>query len=288
MRITKRLRLVLEGGMATKKTVNGTSSTITERGRKVRFNGWDSVFTSNNSIAIFAHGFVTGDAVQYQFDNVNNSAIGGLQNMGIYYVIRVSNNLLKLASSLANAQANTPITLSIPLTVIADHYLVSVNQNTYNVISQYDFKLNPTNIDFSPDDNLRIAIDSFVWKRRVEAFQSYDTGYIALRSGFINDVYYETNQSTTRTSPIDKGLFVMQYFNFDKDIEYHNDNIISNSFALNSQGIASFLNNNLSIAVNQAMRSSAGYQLIDGNLEPNNFIITFVIYAYEDDENDKS
>ena len=136
MRITKRLRLVLEGGMA-KKTINGTSSTITERGRKVRFNGWDGVFTSNNSIAIFAHGFVTGDTVQYQFDNVNNSAIGGLQNMGIYYVIRVSNNLLKLASSLANAQANTPITLSIPLTVIADHYLVSVNQNTYNVIGVF-------------------------------------------------------------------------------------------------------------------------------------------------------
>ena len=44
----------------------------------------------------------------------------------------------------------------------------------------------------------------------------------------------------------------------------------------------------MAIVVNQAMRSSAGYQLIDGNLEPNNFVITFVIYAYEDDENDKS
>lgn len=284
MRITKRLRLVLESGNG-KKTVGGTSSTITQRGRKVRFNGWDAIFPATNSIAIFAHGFVTGDQVQYQFDNVNNTGVGGLVNMTVYFVIRVNNNLLKLATSLTNAQAGTAIALTIPLNIIADHYLVSVNQNAYNVNSQYDFTLNPTNIDFSPDDKLRIAIDSFVWKRSVEAFQSYDTGYVGLRSGFINDVYYETNRNTFNVAPIDKGIFVLQYFNFDKDIEYHNDNIISNSFAINNQGISAFLNNNLSLVVNQAMRSSTGYQLIDGNLDPNNFIITFVIYAYEDDEN---
>ncbi|MDK9703142.1 MAG: DUF4347 domain-containing protein [Sulfuritalea sp.] len=63
-----------------------------------------------NSIGFaYAHGLNTGDAIVYKKGVAANSALGGLADNTTYYVIKVDNNTVKLASSQANALANTAI-----------------------------------------------------------------------------------------------------------------------------------------------------------------------------------
>jgi len=64
----------------------------------------------SSTIAINAHGFSTTDPVNFSI--LTGSSISGLVNGSTYYVIRVNDNEIKLASSAANAIANTPITLT--------------------------------------------------------------------------------------------------------------------------------------------------------------------------------
>ena len=63
----------------------------------------------NNSFYYPNHYFVTGSSVVYTTTDTN---IGGLNNDTTYYVIRVSQNYFKLASSLDNANINSEITLT--------------------------------------------------------------------------------------------------------------------------------------------------------------------------------
>lgn len=67
------------------------------------------VSTANSTLTILNHRFVTGQRVTY--NDGGGTAIGGLSN-GVYYVTKVSKDTIKLASTYANAIANSNITLS--------------------------------------------------------------------------------------------------------------------------------------------------------------------------------
>ncbi len=64
-----------------------------------------------NSIRLPQHPYVSGDVVRY-FSNGGND-VGGLTNTGIYYIIRVNENYIQLATSLENATAGTPVPITI-------------------------------------------------------------------------------------------------------------------------------------------------------------------------------
>jgi len=74
----------------------------------------DTVDTTANSITISTHPFETGDQVLYDATTLDATAvaIGGLTSGQNYFVIRVDGDNVKLASSLANANAGTAISLS--------------------------------------------------------------------------------------------------------------------------------------------------------------------------------
>ena len=81
-------------------TVNAVSYTIPT----------SAVDTSTETITYSAHGLSTGNKVTYQ--NGGGSSISGLTSGTEYYVIKITDNTFKLATSLANANASSAINLT--------------------------------------------------------------------------------------------------------------------------------------------------------------------------------
>lgn len=67
------------------------------------------VSTTDNTITVVGHRFLTGQRVSY---TTSGGSIGGLSSGTNYFIIKVSLNEIKLASSLANANNNIAINLS--------------------------------------------------------------------------------------------------------------------------------------------------------------------------------
>jgi hypothetical protein len=67
------------------------------------------VSTTNSTLTFTGHRFITGQRVTY---STTGTTIGGLSSGSVYYIIKTDQNTLKLASSYANALANTSITLT--------------------------------------------------------------------------------------------------------------------------------------------------------------------------------
>jgi hypothetical protein len=71
---------------------------------------FDSNTISSNQITITSHGWSTGDTIVY--DRNSNTALTNLTDGSTYYVIYVSANAFKVATTSANATAGTAITLT--------------------------------------------------------------------------------------------------------------------------------------------------------------------------------
>jgi hypothetical protein len=91
---------------------------------KFVFNGSDAniVSVANNTISIENHGFITGNKVIY--GNGGGTSITGLSNSAVYFVIKVDNDTIKLATSAANAIAGTAQDIT-GLGVGTDHIIIS-------------------------------------------------------------------------------------------------------------------------------------------------------------------
>lgn len=72
---------------------------------------WDSANIATNQITIAAHGYISGDAVVYTSNGAGTTPTG-LAVGTVYYIIWVSNNIISLATSYANALAGTVLTIS--------------------------------------------------------------------------------------------------------------------------------------------------------------------------------
>ncbi len=79
------------------------SGTLTRNGQTFTSNSGTSVFTATS------HGFQTGNLVRV---STSSALPSGLAANTSYWVIRLSSSTYQLATSLANAQANTPLTIS--------------------------------------------------------------------------------------------------------------------------------------------------------------------------------
>ena len=117
-------------------TVNGvpTATTFT-----VPANGFvpniEKVFTprsvvdiQQNNIRLLSHGFITGTAVTYSA--AGGTAIGGLTNATVYYVINISKDHIQLASTVENASSGVPIVLTT-FGAGVDHTLTSSQINGF-------------------------------------------------------------------------------------------------------------------------------------------------------------
>ena len=68
------------------------------------------VNTTDNTITITSHGFTTGDVISYTSDG--GTAIGGLDDATQYHVEKIDDNTIKLATSKANLDADSFISLT--------------------------------------------------------------------------------------------------------------------------------------------------------------------------------
>ena len=106
------------------------------------------VDTSNNTIFIKKHGYVTGEKVVY---TAESSLIGGLSNNGIYYIVKFSEDKIKLSSSYYNSTKNTPEV--IDFTSAEDGTLSLVNPRIFAISNR------PIKFDLS-DESLSYSIES--------------------------------------------------------------------------------------------------------------------------------
>ena len=86
-------------------TANGFVPTIVKA-----FNPRRVVNLQQNTIQVLSHGFITGTKVTYSHGG--DGAMGGLTNGTDYYVINISKDYLRLASSAENASSGVPIVLT--------------------------------------------------------------------------------------------------------------------------------------------------------------------------------
>ena len=86
------------------------SITNTSGASVISFDGDIDVDDGGDSITYVAHGFVTGDLVTYT--DGGNTAITNLTDGAQYYIIKSTNDVVKLASSSANATAGTAINIT--------------------------------------------------------------------------------------------------------------------------------------------------------------------------------
>lgn len=74
------------------------------------FNAATSIIPLDKTITIIEHNLLTGDSILY--NNGNGTSVGGLTNNSTFFVIRITNDTFKLASSDALAQAGTAIAIT--------------------------------------------------------------------------------------------------------------------------------------------------------------------------------
>ena len=87
-----------------------------------------NVNISTNTITIAAHGYNTGDLVVYKADS---TAIGGLDDAAVYYVIKINNNTIKLAESLIDSDPR----YCLDDTYFASDYVTITSYNELNLTS---------------------------------------------------------------------------------------------------------------------------------------------------------
>ena len=90
------------------------SETVSDANEAAKtFDPSSAVNTSDETISITDHGFSTGDVVKYETGGATDTPIKNLSNGGVYFVIRVDENTVKLAKSYADATASTPAPIDL-------------------------------------------------------------------------------------------------------------------------------------------------------------------------------
>lgn len=122
----------------------------------------DDISTRRDTIRLFAHGLRTGDILEYQFLSgkyvgtraSTNNGHNFLQSGTQYYVIKVDNNLIRLATNLTNANAKRAIDITEQTyqgSGASYHAFKKVNSPSFktNVISHASFNMDDQ--VFGPD-----------------------------------------------------------------------------------------------------------------------------------------
>ena len=144
-----------------------------------------TVSTTNNTITLSSHGLSTYD--RFRYNNNGNNNIGGLSNLVTYYVIKVDDNTIKLATNYANTVSGTAINLT------------SVTGSTTQ-------KYNATTFSDNPVLALRDYLKDTIYGLKTEDVEINDTNFIA-SSNTCDEVVNVTNPSGTEKRFTCNGAF---------------------------------------------------------------------------------
>ena len=115
------------------------------------------VSTANDTITVVGHRFLTGQRVSY---TTSGGSIGGLSSGTNYFIIKVSLNEIKLATSLANANNNVAINLSSVGTG-TDHNL-TVAFDSINTRFKLTFGDGDFNAEVTKAPQLQVSINGVI------------------------------------------------------------------------------------------------------------------------------
>lgn len=144
-----------------------------------KFFASSDVNTANNTITMASHGYITGDMIVYRADS---TAVGGLEDSAVYYIIKIDNNTIKLAESLIDSDPR----YCSDDTYFAEDYvtitsyneldLTSAGVGNYHVISKEYF------INFT-------SAGTGAQQRFIDAMDASGSGYKAIPAvTFISDI----------------------------------------------------------------------------------------------------
>jgi hypothetical protein len=138
-----------------------------------------NVNISTNTITIAAHGYNTGDLVVYKADSTE---IGGLDDTGVYYVIKINNNTIKLAESLIDSDPRYCLDDTyfaadyVTISTYSELNLTSVGVGNFHALSKEYF------INFT-------SAGTGAEQRFIDAMDASGSGYNAIPAvTFISDI----------------------------------------------------------------------------------------------------
>ena len=238
-------------------TFNLVNNSITVPLVTQTFDPQTKLYTAENFIEIPVHRFTTGAEVTYS--NGGGGDIGGLTDGQSYFVIRISKDGIRLASTYDNAIAGTAITLSTTGTGSV-HELSSANINgenlgigtirliaDNNIITGFDTKFNQT---FKSGDSIIVGVSSTtVYTGTVYGVLSdTEVQVITAPTTTVYDTYflnqtalYVKSNAFSVHRPFDGGVEINAGFNADSQIvrqtrryfRYQSGKGIASQFAVN-------------------------------------------------------
>ncbi|MCG8448164.1 MAG: hypothetical protein MI725_01115, partial [Pirellulales bacterium] len=130
IQLTKDLPIDIDNSLTSSDARHTISETTLTKFNPALTSDSGNVNTSDDTIAITGHGFVTGQEVIYS--SLSGEIIEGLVEGKSYYVIRNDANTIRLADSLTNAFAATPVAVDITAAGTGtDHALVVRNTQSF-------------------------------------------------------------------------------------------------------------------------------------------------------------
>jgi hypothetical protein len=161
----------------------------------------DSANAANVFITISSHPFANGDSVLYYTD-AGNTAISGLTNNQIYYVIGTTTNTLKLATQSGNTQSIANIMASAVSE--SGHNIMRGFEGITNATSYYVMDANTTGFKLSTTGARAYAPDNVtantVGVVAVDDFIKITTANSRFTAG--DRVYYAVPKSNTAIAPL--------------------------------------------------------------------------------------
>lgn len=246
----------------------GTSH-ILRRNVQVDTVGSPNIDANREWINIPAHGYQTGDMVQYKIE-AGNTAIAPLVDNNFYYVILQDADTFRLALSYDLATAGNAINITAFGTGNAHSFTKTVIRNV-PVCTNYKFKLD--NQSFVLNDKCRLSVQSFDYVKNYNASLCKSVGGVYIKSFLPTDTFSSQGYY--------KGTLLLPAY-FGNNITYQNNNLEFNSIQL-PNNTAHLLQNGLDIFIDSKKRNTAN-QDISGNINEDRFNLSLVIYEVDDYE----
>ena len=164
----------------------------------------DNININQNTITIVNHGLTTGDKIIYE----SSSVVSGLSNNGVYFAIKESEDIIKLASNYYNATVQYPVHVSLGNTGGAvTHSLLPVNP-LINIVRGQKLELDVSDTSLSNVSGgstySAFSVNFYKDKRfrhsyltsTVDQFDVTSSGSVGITGG---KVFLQTNDKTPET-----------------------------------------------------------------------------------------
>lgn len=192
---------------------------------------------SNNHIVIPDHGFATGQTVRYDAGSGN---ITGLVDTTVYYIIKVNENEIKLATSLANAEADVSVNLVTPIeansyilqgplvqTVVVNTFTLYTYPNPRDYFYMYLAKPSAWAVETVPPTPIDSRYEESEIKRNILGIKQInpsDTCLLIRRINWESGTIYDAYDDTISMADLDFYIFNPNNFRVYKCLDNNDGN----------------------------------------------------------------